>query len=102
MKKNSINNELRRLVNYYKNYKELEEKFNNLKKLKESKEFEESDEEIDEETKKYMRDLVKKYSVDDDYTRKKDDTRKKDNTRKKDGFDVLILIILKILFLIIK
>ena len=66
----NINNELRRLVNYYKKYKELEKKF----KFEESEESEEeeSEEEPDEE-KKYMEELIKRYNFDD--TRKKDDIK---------------------------
>ena len=56
-------------------------------KNKES-EFEESEEELDEKTKKYMEQLMKKYNVDDN-TRKKDDIENNvkdfnfDNKRKK-------------------
>ena len=86
--KNSINNELRHLINYYKKSKKLEKKF---EKHKES-EFEECEEELDEKTKKYMEQLMKKYNVDDN-TRKKDDIENNvkdfnfDNKRKKEKSD---------------
>ena len=60
-------------------------------KNKES-EFEESEEELDEKTKKYMEQLMKKYNVDDN-TRKKDDIENNvkdfnfDNKRKKEKSD---------------
>ena len=48
--KNSISNELHRLVNYYKKHKEKEKKIKEFEESEES-ESEESEEELDEETK---------------------------------------------------
>ena len=53
MKKNYINNELRRLINYHKKSKEIEKIVEKHKESEsEESEFEESEEEFDEETKK--------------------------------------------------
>ena len=57
--KNYINNELRRLVNYYKKYKELEKKIKEFEESEfeesEESEFQESEEEPDEGKKIYGR-----------------------------------------------
>ena len=66
LKKNSINNELRRLINFYKKSKKIKKIIEKHKESEsEESESEESEEELHDETKKYMEELMKKYNVDD-------------------------------------
>ena len=59
--KNSINNELSRLINYYKKYKDFKKYIESEESYVEEsdEEYEKYDEEMDEETKKYMEELMK-------------------------------------------
>ena len=59
-------------MNYYKKSKKIEKIVEKHKESEsEESEFEESEGEFDEETKKHMEELMKKYDVDDDLKKKR-------------------------------